>query len=97
MYEGVQWSDSEGEKCIPASYDRDIVKRIASSYCEIFRRLAYQESADYLNARSKEMIAHEILSVIKKDGMEHFLALDILTKLMLKPCFLAEKNEEWVD
>ena len=85
----------KGEKCIPASYDEgDMIKRIASSYCEIFRRLAYQESADYLNARSKEMIAHEILSVIKKDGMEHFLALDILTKLMLKPCFLAEKNEE---
>ena len=85
----------KGEKYIPTSYDKgDIIKRIASSYCEIFRRLAYQESADYLNARSKEMIAHEILSVIEKDGIDHFLALDILIKLMLIPCFITEEDNK---
>ena len=72
----------------------NMIKGIASSYCEIFQRLAYQESADYLNARSKEIIAHEILSVIKKDGIDHFLALDILIKLMLIPCFMAEEDKK---
>ena len=85
----------KGEKCIPASYDEgNMIKGIASSYCEIFQRLAYQESADYLNARSKEIITHEILSVIKKDGIDHFLPLDILIKLMLIPCFMAEEDKK---
>ena len=79
----------KGKQCLPISYDEENPIEIAcSSYCEIFRRLAYMDSKDSMDVRCKEMINWEIINLIELGAIDRFLAHDIITKLATKPNYI---------